>query len=101
MLEIKIFAKEAGLSNVKSIPMGNAGRQIILHMSSSVTAEQIMNLLKYNPRWLVSGDKLKIDLKDLGFNWVEKLRDNVKLLISLKENKESAAQIGENDKSNT
>lgn len=81
VLEIKIKAKQAGLVNVKSIPMGNAGRQIILHMSSSVTAEQIMNLLKYSPKWLISGDKLKIDMKELGFNWAEKLKENIQYLI--------------------
>jgi len=84
ILEIKIYAKQAGLVNVKSIPMGNAGRQVILHMSDTVTAEQIMNLLKHNPKWLVSGDKLKIDLKELGFKWSEKLKENIQLLLPKK-----------------
>lgn len=84
ILEIKINAKMAGLTNVKSIPMGNAGRQIILHMSNAVTAEQIMNMLKYNPKWLISGDKLKIDMKELGFNWSEKLKENIQLLLPRK-----------------
>ena len=84
VLEIKILAKKAKLINIKSIPMGNAGRQVILHMSDGVTAEQIMNLLKYNTKWLISGDKLKIDLKELGFNWATKLRDNIQLLIPKK-----------------
>jgi transcription-repair coupling factor (superfamily II helicase) len=81
ILQIKILAKAAGLTNIKSIPMGNAGRQIILHMGAKVTAEQIMNLLKDNPKWLISGDKLKIDLKNLGFNWSEKLKENIRLMI--------------------
>ncbi|MBU0706233.1 transcription-repair coupling factor [Patescibacteria group bacterium] len=89
ILEIKIYAKQAGLVNVKSIPMGNAGRQIILHMSNAVTAEQIMNMLKYNPKWLISGEKLKIDIKELGFNWPEKLKENVQLLLPRKENEKS------------
>ncbi|MFH0837986.1 MAG: transcription-repair coupling factor, partial [Patescibacteria group bacterium] len=89
ILEIKIYAKQAGLVNVKSIPMGNAGRQIILHMSNAVTAEQIMNMLKYNPKWLISGEKLKIDMKELGFNWPEKLKENVQLLLPGKENEKS------------
>jgi transcription-repair coupling factor len=85
VLHIKIHAKAAGLRNIKSIPMGNAGRQIILHMSESMTAEQIMNLLKHNPKWFISGDKLKIDIKDLGFNWSEKLKENIQHLIPPKE----------------
>lgn len=89
ILEIKIYAKQAGLTNIKSIPMGNAGRQIILHMSSAVTAEQIMNMLKYNTKWLISGEKLKIDLKELGFNWPEKLKENVQLLLPIKKDEKS------------
>lgn len=81
VLEIKIYAKQAGLLNVKSITKGAAGREVILHMSTSVKAPAIMNLLKYNPKWLISGDKLKIDVKHLGFNWSEKLKENVKHLI--------------------
>jgi len=85
ILRIKIFAKQAGLINVKSVPVGNAGREVILHMSPSVTAEPIMNLLKHNSSWLISGDKLKIDLKDLGFNWAAKLEENVEYLIPKQE----------------
>jgi len=83
VLQIKIYAKMSGLVNVKSIPMGSAGRQIILHLGSTVKAPQIMNLLKYSPRWLISGDKLKIDLKELGFNWIEKLKKNIQFLLPI------------------
>lgn len=86
ILEIKINAKMAGLINVKSIPMGS-GRQIILHMSPAVTAPQIMNMLKYSPKWLISGDKLKIDMKELGFNWPEKLKENIQYLLPQKDEK--------------
>ena len=92
ILEIKIYAKRAGLTNIKSIPMGNAGRQIILHMSGNVTAQQIMNMLKYNPKWLISGEKLKIDMKELGFNWPEKLKENVQLLLPKEKNEEVLSQ---------
>jgi transcription-repair coupling factor len=81
ILQIKMLAKMAGLTNIKSIPIGSAGRQIILHMSNTVTAEQIMNMLKFNPRWLISGEKLKIDIKNLGFNWSEKLKESVRNLV--------------------
>ena len=81
ILRIKILAKHAGLLNIKSIPMGNAGRQIILHMGDSITAEQIMNLLKHNSHWLISGEALKIDMKKLGFNWFEQLRQNIEYLL--------------------
>jgi transcription-repair coupling factor (superfamily II helicase) len=81
ILQIKILAKMAGITNVKAVGMGNAGKQIVLSLGSSVTAEPIVNLLKYNPRWLISGDKLKIDIKQLGFNWTEGLKEDIKHLI--------------------
>ncbi|MBN2096094.1 transcription-repair coupling factor [Candidatus Peregrinibacteria bacterium] len=81
VLKIKIFAKMAGIVHVKALTMGNGGKQIVLHLGPSVTAEPIVNLLKYNPKWLVSGDKLKIDMKELGFNWVEVLKKDIKRLI--------------------
>jgi transcription-repair coupling factor (superfamily II helicase) len=81
VLQIKILAKMAGIINVKAATMGNAGKQVILHLSSEVTAEPIVNLLKYNPKWLISGDRLKIDMKQLGFNWSEGLKENIKHLI--------------------
>ncbi|MFC1732431.1 transcription-repair coupling factor [candidate division KSB1 bacterium] len=81
ILQIKILAKMAGIINVKAVTMGNAGKQIVLHLGPSVTAEPIVNLLKYNPKWLISGDRLKIDIKNLGFNWAEGLKDNIKQLI--------------------
>ncbi len=85
VLHIKILAKKAGLLNVKAVNLGGGGRQIVLHLSSSVTAEPIVNLLKNNPKWLVSGNKLKINMKALGFNWIEGLKHNINYLILNKE----------------
>ncbi len=81
ILEIKIRAKQAGLLNVKSVANGAAGREVVLQMSEAVKAPQVVNLLNHNPQWLVSGDKLKIDVKALGFNWAEKLKENIRYLI--------------------
>jgi len=81
MLEIKILAKKAGILSVKAVTLGNAGKQIVLQVGPSVTAEPIVHLLKYNPKWLISGDKLKIDLKELGFNWPMVLEENIRQLI--------------------
>ena len=81
LLQIKILAKKAGITNIKAVTMGNAGKQIVLHLGPSVTAEPIVNLLKHNPKWLVSGDKLKIDMKELGFNWLGELKTNIQQLI--------------------
>jgi len=85
ILQIKILAKMAGIISVKAVTMGGAGKQIALHLGPTVTAEPIVNLLKFNPKWLISGDKLKIDIKQLGFNWPEGLKESIKRLILKKD----------------
>ena len=81
ILQIKILANMAGVTSVRAITLGNAGKQIALHLGPSVTAEPIVKLLKHNPSWVISGDKLKIDIKQLGFNWTEGLKESIKYLI--------------------
>lgn len=80
VLEIKLFAREARLLAVRSVPLGREGREIQLHLSKHVTAMEIMNLLQHNDKWLISGDKLKINVQELGFNWVDELTNCIKIL---------------------
>lgn len=75
VLEIKLYAKRAGVINVKAENMhASDGRQIVLHVSERVKPENIMNLLEYNGKWVISGSKLKIDFEHLGLNWPEELK---------------------------
>ncbi|MCK5605024.1 transcription-repair coupling factor, partial [Candidatus Pacearchaeota archaeon] len=88
ILQIKILAKTAAIVNVKALTLGSGGKQIILQLGPSVTAEPIVNLLKHNPKWVISGDRLKIDIKDLGFNWAEGLKNSIEhLIVQTKESK--------------
>jgi len=81
VLEIKMFAKRAGLINVKAENVhSQEDRQIVLHMSARVKPENIASLLGYNGDWIISGTKLKISFENLGLNWVEELKKNLKLL---------------------
>ncbi len=81
VLELKIEAKKAGLTNVKAENVSMArGKQIVLSMSVLVKPENIMKLLEFNPKWLISGTKLKINIEDLGLHWFDALVDNVKVL---------------------
>ena len=81
VLELKIEAKNAGLTNIKAENMHmTQGKQIVLSMSKRVKPENIMNLLEYNPKWLISGTKLKIPIEDLGLQWFDAIKDNVKKL---------------------
>ncbi len=97
VLEIKILGKQAGLLNVKAVVKGNAGKEIVLHMGPNVTPEPIMNVLKHNMKWLISGDKLKIDMKDLGFNWMEGLKESIRQLIPKLKKKEQKAEKPEEE----
>lgn len=81
VLELKIEAKKAGLTNVKAENVSMArGKQIVLSMSVLVKPENIMKLLEFNPKWIISGTKLKINIEDLGLHWFDALVDNVKVL---------------------
>jgi transcription-repair coupling factor (superfamily II helicase) len=81
VLELKIEAKKAGLSNIKAENMHmEEGKQIVLTMTKNVKPENIMNLLEHNTKWLISGTKLKIHIEDLGIQWFDELKENVKIL---------------------
>ncbi len=75
VLEIKIFAKKAGVLNVKAENVHSSeDRQIVLHMSDQVKPANIVSLLEYCPAWIISGTKLKISFQNLGLTWVEELK---------------------------
>lgn len=81
VLEVKINAKIAGILNVKAENVHSQDdRQIVLHMSEKVRPENIVSLLEYNAKWIISGSKLKIKFVDLGVHWVDELK---KCLIAL------------------
>ncbi|MCC6643534.1 hypothetical protein IT411_02190 [Candidatus Peregrinibacteria bacterium] len=81
VIEMKISAKAAGVVGVKAESVYlTKDKEIILHMSNLVRPENIMNLLDYNNKWMISGSKLKIKLADLGFQWVDELTACLKKL---------------------
>jgi len=68
-------AKKAGITNVKAENMhSQEDRQIILQMSEAVKPANIVNLLEENPKWIISGTKLKISFQNLGVSWIEELK---------------------------
>jgi len=81
VLELKLLAKEAGLTNIRAENIhGKGERTIILSMSDKVRPENILSLLEFNKKWLVSGSKLKITFEDVGVNWVDGLKQSLKEL---------------------
>lgn len=81
IIELRINAKLAGIVSVKAETIYlMKEKEIILHMSNLVKPENIMILLDYNNKWMISGNKLKIKLEDLGFQWVDELNNCLKKL---------------------
>ncbi len=81
IIELKINAKEAGLINVRAQvkPMSKE-KEIEILMSNRVTPAHIINLLEFNSNWMIIGNKLKIDAKNLGNDWFDGLMLSVKKL---------------------
>ena len=81
IIELKIFAKKAGLLNIKAetIPMSKE-REIVLYMSKRVKPANIISLLEYNPKWIISGSRLRVNISDLGEKWFEGLRKSLDVL---------------------
>jgi transcription-repair coupling factor len=81
IIELKMAAKRAGLVNLKAetVPMSK-DKEIVLHMSKKVKPANIINMLEYNPKWTISGSRLRIDIKDLGYDWFTGLGNSVEML---------------------
>lgn len=87
VIELKVYAKNANLINVKAenSTLSKVGKMIILTMSDKIRPENIMNMLDYNQKWQISGNKLKIALEDLGAHWFAELVASVEALGEAKQ----------------
>ena len=64
VLRLKIACRRSGVLRVKSEDV--AGKQeIVLTLHPSVTAKEIMGILKISPQWRISGSSLKINFEQL------------------------------------
>ncbi len=81
VIELKILAKEAGIVGIKTESVYlTKDKEIYLQMSDQVKPENIMCLLEHNSKWVIAGNRLKIKLADLGFQWQEELAVSLKKL---------------------
>ncbi|MBI4232663.1 transcription-repair coupling factor, partial [Candidatus Peregrinibacteria bacterium] len=78
IIELKIIAKKAGIVNVKAetVPMSKE-KEIVLHMSGRVKPANIVNMLEQNAKWQIVGSRLKINVGDLGKDWVLGLKSDL------------------------
>ncbi len=77
ILRLKMAARKAGVVRIK-MEDRDAGGEIVLTLSPHVTAQEIMQLLRVNPLWKISGTNLRIGFptiqnKAKGKHWLEEL----------------------------
>ncbi len=78
VLELKIHATKANILAIKETYLERQKR-VELVIGPKVTPREIMKLLAANPKWLISGQTLKIKKEELGDNWVSTLCDNIEV----------------------
>ncbi|MBI4835837.1 MAG: transcription-repair coupling factor [Candidatus Abawacabacteria bacterium] len=77
VLELKIHATKANLIAIKETYIERQKR-IELVLGARVTPREIMKLLAQNPRWMISGQVLKIKKDELGIDWFSRLCDDIR-----------------------
>ena len=90
VLHLKMACRRSGVHRVKSEDRSKDEREVVLFLSPRVTAKEIMQLLKVNPQWRISGSTLRIREKELergGQKLLIELRRHVEALIRKKKEK--------------
>ncbi|MBL4694915.1 transcription-repair coupling factor [Candidatus Gracilibacteria bacterium] len=81
IIELKIFAKKAGIMGIKAETVSmSKDKEIVMHMSKSVKPANIISLLEENSKWQISGQRLRINIEDLKKPWFAGLKKCVKKL---------------------
>ncbi len=81
IIELRILARRANITGIRSLPVTRTDREIELIMGKKVGAEQIMNLLKHQEKWFVSSDRLKIQLRELGMDFMSEIKKALQYLV--------------------
>lgn len=84
ILKIRILCRRARIKVIDTTKTYNSGQpteqKVILSFAEAMDWEKIGKLLKHNPAWLPGENKIKIDIKDLGQNWLQELKASLKIL---------------------
>ena len=80
VLELKIYARRAGITNIRSTNLGQGKRELAFTMGQKIKPVNIFNLISVYPDWKVVSNKLKIDMSKLGVHWMESACDALKQL---------------------
>ena len=80
VIRLKLASRKAGVTAAKVGRISPRKREAILTLGENVKPGNIMSALAENPAWQISGDKLKIDVQDLGVDWVSGLQKTIEAL---------------------
>jgi len=95
VLRLKLVCRKAGVVRIKEESGSKKDdKEIVMSLSDRVTAKEIMQLLKKNSQWRVSGNKLKIyhsevvrkscrgaQMRACTKEWLEELTEEVEALV--------------------
>lgn len=80
VIKLKLACRKAGVVAVKVGRVSPKKREAILSLGEKVKPGNIMSALVENSKWEITGDKLKIDVMDLGVDWASGLQRTVEAL---------------------
>ena len=80
IIELKILARQSNILSVISISNSDKKKEIHFVMGKKISAKEIMNLLKTEDFWVISGNKLKAPLEKFGIHFLDKLQKSLKKL---------------------
>lgn len=81
VIELRILARKANITAIRSVPVSRTDREVQLVMGKKVGATEILNLLKNQEKWFVSSDRLKIPLRDLGMDFLGEIKKALEYLV--------------------
>jgi transcription-repair coupling factor (superfamily II helicase) len=92
VLELKILARQAEITALRTFIESAGAKQVVLTMGKNMKPEMIVKLLDHQGHWRVTGTTLRIDMKALGFQWIEGLKESLMALSKGKMFGEAAAK---------
>ncbi len=80
VLELKLLARNGEIVGLRSVSDRSGDKELVLTMGKNMRPEQIMKLLEKNEKWQITGTTLRINMKELGINWMEGLKLSLQAL---------------------
>ncbi|MFH0776024.1 MAG: transcription-repair coupling factor [Patescibacteria group bacterium] len=80
VIRLKLACRRAGVVAVKVGRISPKKREAILSLGAKIKPGNILSALQENSAWQISGDKLKIEIGELGVDWLNGLQKTVEAL---------------------